>query len=299
MEQITMYKEVQVNTFVVSYLCDKCNEGEMIDAGVGLTQNPMLYKHQCNKCFDIQYFPVNYPAIRYEPVLPDMIGPILNKKEFFGPISIYNMLYNTKQLKTNLGICMESFKSFVNKAAIAELFKKPPKEQISWLNYDGSHTAVRKAKSNFLNYNSDFASIRKPTKDPLKEDEVSSNIKWTPWTGKRFKANELNYNKHHESYDKAHDDPQIIPGDSEDHVPAIKDYCSAYTELSEKSSSNINNHLRHLAGQKVSEGGEKTQGIIGGHAPEKVREAVKALSATFRGNANRKPIKFFVERVPN
>lgn len=189
---------------------------------------------------------------------------------------------------------MESFKSFVNKAAIADLFKKPPKEQINWLDYESSHAAVRKAKTNFLNYNGDFASNRKP-KESLKEDEISSNIKWTPWTGRRFKGAELAYNKHHESYDKSHDDPQIVPGDSEDHMPAIASYCSTESEDPDghSSSSNINNHLRHLAGQRVSKGGEKTQGIYGGHAPERVREAIKALSATFRGNTIRKPIKTF------
>ena len=89
-----MENRTEVKTFKVSYICNNCGEGEMIDTGVVLTRNPMSYKHRCNKCFDIQYFPVKYPVIRYESIGSDMIGPIsTNKKEFFDPTSIYDLLY--------------------------------------------------------------------------------------------------------------------------------------------------------------------------------------------------------------
>jgi hypothetical protein len=92
-----MENRTEVKTFKVSYICDNCGEGEMIDTGVVLTRNPMLYKHRCNKCFDVQNFPVNYPIIRYETVGSDTIGTIPSSldKKFFDPTSIYDILYKS------------------------------------------------------------------------------------------------------------------------------------------------------------------------------------------------------------
>lgn len=163
---------------------------------------------------------------------------------------------------------MKSFKEFFTNT----------KEPVSWLNWNGSFAAIRKA--------------------PLKEEELTPNVRWSQWTGSRMKPKgpDTRTNNNGNFYHKIHDDPQVVPSDSDDPVPAISHYCS--TESNSKfnghcSSSNINNHLRYLAGQKVSEGGEHTQGIIGGHSPDKVKQAIRDLSATFKGNTNRKPIKVF------
>lgn len=45
-----MEKRTEVKTFLVKYICDGCNEGEMIPMGIMLPSNPPEYKHACNKC---------------------------------------------------------------------------------------------------------------------------------------------------------------------------------------------------------------------------------------------------------
>lgn len=173
------------------------------------------------------------------------------------------------------------------------------KEPISWLSWDGSHAAIRDKvklpKESWLNYDGSFRAIRKSS---LKEEELTSNIRWSQWNNSYMKPGSqgTTTNKKGKYYDKIHDDSQIVPNDSEDEVPSIGHYCSTESKDSKNghcSSANVNNHLRHLAGQPVSEGGEGSQGIVGGHSPDKVRDAIRDLSATFKGNTNRKPLKVF------
>ena len=182
---------------------------------------------------------------------------------------------------------MKSFKEFFTNT----------KEPISWLNWDSSHMAIRDKvklpKTNYLNYDGSFAAIRK---EPLKEEELTPNVRWNTWTGSRMKHSNATKNNKNAFYEKIHDDPQVVPNDTDDVVPPINHYCRTPSNDrygGHASSSNVNNHLRHLAGQKVSEGGEHTQGIIGGHSQEKVQQAIRDLSATFKGNTNRKPIKVY------
>ena len=74
-----MQKKTEVRSFEVSYICDKCNDGEMIFTGITLTSYPPQYQHKCEKCFSIQNFKIAYPTVTYEPLgfgQSDMIGPI-------------------------------------------------------------------------------------------------------------------------------------------------------------------------------------------------------------------------------
>lgn len=152
-----------------------------------------------------------------------------------------------------------------------------------------------KEPTQWLNWNGDFSSIRK---EPLNEEELTPNVRWNHFSGTRMKpgSKDTRLSNKGKYYDKIHDDSQIVPNDSDDEVPSISHYCSTESKDSKNghcSSANVNNHLRHLAGQKVSEGGEHTQGIVGGHSPEKVQQAIRDLSATFKGNTNRKPVKVY------
>jgi hypothetical protein len=74
-----MEKKTEVRVFEVSYICDKCNEGEMIYIGEFMTNFSLKYRHRCEKCFDIHEFNVVYPQVRYEPIgigRSDMIGNV-------------------------------------------------------------------------------------------------------------------------------------------------------------------------------------------------------------------------------
>lgn len=53
---------------LVSYICDKCEEGEMLPTGYSFTTNPPSYGHRCNKCGEIAYMRHTYPKIEYIPL---------------------------------------------------------------------------------------------------------------------------------------------------------------------------------------------------------------------------------------
>lgn len=55
--------EQEVKTFSVSYLCDKCDDGEMIPTGFMLTMDPPLFPHECSKCSHEQNFHDKYPKL--------------------------------------------------------------------------------------------------------------------------------------------------------------------------------------------------------------------------------------------
>ena len=62
-------KKTQVITYSNSYICDVCNEGEMLPTGFVLTSNPPKYPHRCNKCgTTMDVSGIKYPYISYEPV---------------------------------------------------------------------------------------------------------------------------------------------------------------------------------------------------------------------------------------
>jgi len=161
---------------------------------------------------------------------------------------------------------MKSFKDFVKK-----------KKEISWLDIPS------------------FAETRHlPTDSKHNVNESLDQftyVRWQPWTKQSENGIQTFTNAHGRKVDKIHDHPQVVPDDSEDPNPDIQHYTSTeskHPEHGHRSSSNINNHLRYLAGEKVSEGGENTQGIVGGHSPEKVRGAIEDLSSQFRRSATNK-----------
>lgn len=63
-----MEKKIEVRSFEISYICDRCNEGTMIYTGVTLMSNPPQYPHRCDTCFNTQNLKNIYPRIHYEPL---------------------------------------------------------------------------------------------------------------------------------------------------------------------------------------------------------------------------------------
>ncbi|MED1603656.1 hypothetical protein [Alkalihalophilus marmarensis] len=61
-----MELQFEVKPVGVKYICDKCNEGEMLPTGKNKWLNePPQIEHKCNKCRYIQNFKETYPLIRY------------------------------------------------------------------------------------------------------------------------------------------------------------------------------------------------------------------------------------------
>jgi len=55
-----------VKTFMVSKLCDKCEDGTMSPTGIMLTSNPPQYPHKCKTCGAVANLQERYPKIVYE-----------------------------------------------------------------------------------------------------------------------------------------------------------------------------------------------------------------------------------------
>jgi hypothetical protein len=173
-------------------------------------------------------------------------------------------------------------------------------KKVSWLDWEGmSHAELRnkvkKKKVSWLNI-PNFDELRNKRKQENIKEE--SDITWEDkpkisGTFTHLKTYGDKINKHGEKYQDIHDHPDIFPQDRSDvHRRHIRSYCYEPPMTTPGSSSNINEHLRHLAGQPVKLTG--TQGIQGPHSPEKVKQAIKDLSATFHDNTtNRMPLKTY------
>lgn len=62
----------ELKTYHVTYICDKCGEGEMVYGGICLATNPPQYPHECNKCQNKQTFwDVHYPCKAYKVMSED------------------------------------------------------------------------------------------------------------------------------------------------------------------------------------------------------------------------------------
>ncbi len=67
-------KEIDVRPVSVSYICDKCGEGEMQHVVSDFGTIPAGYlsyssfKHTCNKCGYVMHMQCIYPTIRYKEV---------------------------------------------------------------------------------------------------------------------------------------------------------------------------------------------------------------------------------------
>jgi len=171
-------------------------------------------------------------------------------------------------------------------------------KKVSWLDWEGmSHAELRnkvkKKKVSWLNIpNFDELRNKRKQENIKEESDITweNNPKISVYVHKTYGKN---INKHGEKYQDIHDHPDIFPQDRSDvHRSHIRSYCSESSMTTPSSSANINEHLRHLAGQKVAY--PETQGIQGPHSPEKVKQAIKDLSATFHDNTtNRMSLKTY------
>lgn len=57
-----------VQTVLVQYRCNECDNGTMKPSGIILTSNPPQYPHECNSCFHKQTFLIKYPYTEYKEV---------------------------------------------------------------------------------------------------------------------------------------------------------------------------------------------------------------------------------------
>ena len=55
----------QVRVMRVNYICDRCNNGNMISTGYALLSHPPQHNHQCEMCEWTQTFKVQYPYTEY------------------------------------------------------------------------------------------------------------------------------------------------------------------------------------------------------------------------------------------
>lgn len=62
-----MEKKVEVKTFIIKAICEKC-EGEMLPDGNVLTTFPPQYSHICNSCGASCTFYCTYPKTIYEEI---------------------------------------------------------------------------------------------------------------------------------------------------------------------------------------------------------------------------------------
>ncbi len=162
---------------------------------------------------------------------------------------------------------MKSFKEFTKK------------KQISWLDVPAFAETRHLVKS-------DNSSVS--IKEVL---EQYAHVKWKDWTRKAAVADSKSRNLDDSPFEKIHEHPSVIPEDTDDHVPAIEHYTATPTrdvQNGHRSSSNINRHLRHLAGESLTGGPGPNQGIAGPHTVEKVRGAIADLSKTFRRTTTNK-----------
>lgn len=60
-------KRIEVNTYIVRYICDECGEGEMFPTGTCLDSLPPQYPHKCHKCGASKTFiGITYPRTVYQ-----------------------------------------------------------------------------------------------------------------------------------------------------------------------------------------------------------------------------------------
>jgi len=60
-------KATELKVFKVSYICDKCGEGEMVvHRNYSYCPENPEYPHTCNKCDYTEKFRKKYPANRYK-----------------------------------------------------------------------------------------------------------------------------------------------------------------------------------------------------------------------------------------
>ena len=57
--------KTEIKSYRVTFLCEECNEGDMVYTGMELTSNPPWYTHRCNKCGEYKNFRRRYPGIVY------------------------------------------------------------------------------------------------------------------------------------------------------------------------------------------------------------------------------------------
>jgi len=58
----------KVNTFLVNYSCDFCEEGLVLSRGIALMSYPARYPHKCNVCAEEYIFKCHYPKYEQEVV---------------------------------------------------------------------------------------------------------------------------------------------------------------------------------------------------------------------------------------
>ncbi|MBY7121766.1 hypothetical protein ILS93_06535 [Bacillus sp. 16GRE42] len=64
-----MEKEFEVRPFGVKYICDSCEEGEMVlTDDFKIYEKHMEFTHKCQKCGAERDFLEKYPLIRYQQV---------------------------------------------------------------------------------------------------------------------------------------------------------------------------------------------------------------------------------------
>jgi hypothetical protein len=63
-------KRLEVKTYLVKKICDKCNEGEMKrdEVNIMLATYPPQYVHKCTKCGCKENYFESYPKIEYDYV---------------------------------------------------------------------------------------------------------------------------------------------------------------------------------------------------------------------------------------
>lgn len=62
-----MEKTFEVLPVAIKYICDVCNEGEMVylDGKIAFS-NPPQFQHKCTYCEHLQCFTKKYPTIEYK-----------------------------------------------------------------------------------------------------------------------------------------------------------------------------------------------------------------------------------------
>lgn len=171
---------------------------------------------------------------------------------------------------------MKTFSDFV---------KNKPKE--SWLNYNGDFASIRKkSKESILSWPSSHAEIRKDSKTPIKEsviDPPSDALKHTY---------QMAHNDHGQYFDAVHGHPDIIPQKlTKEHLQSIKDYTHTSSDDpdGDGSSKNINEYLRN----RLSNDPNPPHKVLHQNH-EDVEYRTKQLMSVFTPeNTNRKPLQVF------
>ncbi|MGE1060813.1 hypothetical protein [Bacillus sp. GMa5/1] len=59
-------KLFEVKPYGVKYICDSCEEGEMLPTGKAYWSDPPKFEHACNQCSAKLSLSEKYPVIRYQ-----------------------------------------------------------------------------------------------------------------------------------------------------------------------------------------------------------------------------------------